>query len=311
MTERLRKKDDINVPLRFRAGTTPGGEGHEFLKNRFIDPGVPGYKFLPATINDNPAISREEYEDSLAEYKRSDPLRYRQMLVGDWNAVSGGRFQAEWFGRWETDRFLKDTMILRDSTGAEVERLIPEQCGRFQTCDPAIATHSKADHFVLSTFLITPKANLVWWHCQYGRYEFPRQVSLCKYLYKRFDPQYLGVEDVNYQRSLIQTLQGSTSPVMVVKPLKTGGQDKLARAAGAIALAASKRVFLPAVEISDEENPTGTMLAELVSFTGEKKGKDDVTDTLSYACSLLPFVRPKHSGYGRCAPFRHVPKGFQ
>lgn len=306
-TERIRKKVGLLVPERFRMGTTPGGVSHAFIKQWFIDPGTPGDVFVRATARDNPHVG-ENYIDRLKMREKTDPLRYRQMAEGDWTAVDGGRFKQDWFGRWETDRHLADTVVLRDSTGAEVERFRPEECGRFQTCDPAISTSNKADHFVLSTFMLSPKANLVWWHCQYGRYEMPEQVRLCQSLYRRFRPQFLGVEDVGYQKGLIQTLQRSSTPVMVVKPLRTGNQDKLARAAGAMSLAASRRVFLPAVAVSAEENPVHAMLSELVSFTGEKKGKDDVTDTLSYATMMLTFVRPGSGPNGPRAPFRYEPR---
>lgn len=307
MSERLRRTADIAVPVRFRMATTPGGPAHQFIKERFIDPGAPGNVYLHATFDDNPGIDAAGYRESLEQIRTFDPVRYKQMLVGDWDAVRGGQFKQEWFGRYETDRALTDTVVLRDAAGTEVERFIPAHCGRIQTCDPAASTSAKADFFVNSTFILTPKSNLVWAACFRGKFEIQEQVSHCQRLYRQWRPQFLAVEEVMNQRALAQHLRRSTNPPMVVKSVSPMGRDKLGRAAGAIALAASGRIFLPQ---NDPSFPLADVLAELVQFTGEsKKGQhDDIVDTLSYCTDLLTFVRPGHNAGRPTAPFRYEPR---
>lgn len=112
------------VPLRMRAASNPGGPGHEWVKRRF---GVyapeneqreaeargespQGLRklchrpewvaqhdraFVPALLEDNPHLDREEYDRSLAEL---DPTTRRQLRSGDWDAKDPGEmFRREWF----------------------------------------------------------------------------------------------------------------------------------------------------------------------------------------------------------------------
>jgi phage terminase large subunit-like protein len=303
--ERIRRKRDIPVPLRVRLGTTPGGVSHEFLKKRYIDPGTPGKVFVPAKLPDNPHLDQEQYVESLAEV---DSLRRKQMLDGDWDAVEGGRFKREWFGSWKVEKLLPDTMTLRDYRGAEIERFQWARCARFQTCDPCASTRTTGDYFVLSTWLVTPKGNVVWWGCRRDHPDIEEQVAICRDLYRRYEAQFLAVEKVLNQTGLWQMLSKRQMVVRAVSPM---GQDKLARAAGAITLASSGRVFLPEPPCPDF--PLDEVLDELIRFVGDDKkdAHDDVVDTFSYACQLLPMVRPGHNGNGGRPPLKYMPKGEQ
>lgn len=95
---RLRRTRNIEVPLRMRAASNPGGSGHDWVKSRFVGtatvpPEVPGV-FVPATLADNPHLSQEEYTQSLLQL---DPVTRAQLLSGDWEAYEGGMFKREWF----------------------------------------------------------------------------------------------------------------------------------------------------------------------------------------------------------------------
>lgn len=93
---RIRRVKGVEVPLRMRAATNPGGPGHVWVKKRFIDEGrANGRIFIPATINDNPAINAEEYAGFLAEL---DPVTRARLLFGDWDIEEQGEmFKREWF----------------------------------------------------------------------------------------------------------------------------------------------------------------------------------------------------------------------
>jgi len=93
---RLRKLTSLDVPLRMRSASNPGNIGHEWVKNRFLIEGPgKGRVFIPATLDDNQHIDREEYVQSLMEL---DPITREQMLRGDWNVRSeGNMFKREWF----------------------------------------------------------------------------------------------------------------------------------------------------------------------------------------------------------------------
>lgn len=84
------------VPLRVRAGTNPGGEGHEWVKRHFLTEGkAKGRVFLPSRLKDNPSVDAVEYRKSL---EMLDPVTRAQMEDGDWDVVEGGDFfKVEWF----------------------------------------------------------------------------------------------------------------------------------------------------------------------------------------------------------------------
>ena len=282
---RLRRRRSIPVPMRYRLGSNPGGPGHEFVKRRYIAPGSPQRVFVPARLADNPFLDQEQYLQSLAEL---DPITRAQLLAGDWDAVAAGRFKRDWLARrMRRDPHSPDWAWLVDEAGAEVERFKPADRPRFQTCDPAASTSDAADYFVLSTWLLTPKANLVWIDCERRKLEIDEQVRTCQASYRRHRPQFVAVEEVLNQRALAQLLRRSTNPAMIVRSVSPLGRDKLARAAGGINLAASGRLYLP------ENNPLfplDDVTAELVRFTGDpdRDPHDDIVDTLSYAAELLP-----------------------
>lgn len=93
---RLRRPKDMNVPLRCRSASNPGGVGHEWVKRRFITEGRrEGRIFVPATLSDNPHIDRESYVKMMDNL---DPVTRRQLLEGDWTArQAGSMFRREWF----------------------------------------------------------------------------------------------------------------------------------------------------------------------------------------------------------------------
>lgn len=87
---RLRKKRTIDVPLRMRGATNPGGIGHEWVGKRFGIPPKPDRgrlymrndcAFLPARVEDNPHIDLAEYERSLGKL---DPVTRNQLRHGHW-----------------------------------------------------------------------------------------------------------------------------------------------------------------------------------------------------------------------------------
>lgn len=93
---RLRRLAGVEVPLRMRAASNPGGIGHAWVRQRFLVEAEAGRRvFVPATLDDNPYLDRGEYIESLSEL---DPVTRQQLLEGDWDAtVRGSKFHREWF----------------------------------------------------------------------------------------------------------------------------------------------------------------------------------------------------------------------
>lgn len=90
----LRRKEGVDVPLRMRSASNPGGLGHFWVRDYFNLPhGRPERPFIPARIEDNPHLDREGYRESLAYM---DPITRAQIERGDWTArASGGFFRTE------------------------------------------------------------------------------------------------------------------------------------------------------------------------------------------------------------------------
>jgi predicted phage terminase large subunit-like protein len=100
---RLRRPVGGRVTPWILAGTNPGGPGHDWVNERFgcqlarghLYRAGPARLFLPSRLSDNPHLSREEYEENLAEL---DPVTRARLERGDWSArTAGGWFHAEDF----------------------------------------------------------------------------------------------------------------------------------------------------------------------------------------------------------------------
>lgn len=95
LLSRLRRLAGVTIPVRARGASNPGGVGHDWVKSYFIRPGHPDRPFIPARLEDNPFLDREEYEKALALLP---PILRAKIREGDWDATTGGAvFQREWF----------------------------------------------------------------------------------------------------------------------------------------------------------------------------------------------------------------------
>lgn len=88
---RGRTLESSTIPLRIRSTSNPGGIGHGWVKKRLIKPSsrVAGSLFIPAKIDDNPTIKREQYVSQLSHLGAE--LR-AQLLDGDWDVFEGMAF---------------------------------------------------------------------------------------------------------------------------------------------------------------------------------------------------------------------------
>lgn len=93
---RLRRLAGSRLPLRMRAASNPGGPGHTWVKERFVEPTTPDPHrvFVPARIADNPYLDQAEYEQSL---QHLDPFTRAQLLEGIWIVGEGTLFRRHWF----------------------------------------------------------------------------------------------------------------------------------------------------------------------------------------------------------------------
>jgi hypothetical protein len=92
LLSRLRKpKDPTNplskVPIRARAGANPGGIGHKWVGQRFIESTDPEHRFVPALLDDNPHLDAEAY---IAQLDELDENTRQQLRFGRWIQDASG-----------------------------------------------------------------------------------------------------------------------------------------------------------------------------------------------------------------------------
>lgn len=85
---RLRRSRGSKAPLRMRSASNPGGNGHDWVRRRFLIEGREhGRIFVPASLDDNPHLDGDAYVQSLGAL---DPVTRAQLLHGDWDVHDEG-----------------------------------------------------------------------------------------------------------------------------------------------------------------------------------------------------------------------------
>lgn len=101
---RLRRLEGVDVPLRMRSASNPGGIGHGWVMERFLpdltDDAIEhrfatGRIFIPSLLTDNPHIDQAAYRQSLAEL---DDVTRDQLEKGLWVTDPAARpFDRAWW----------------------------------------------------------------------------------------------------------------------------------------------------------------------------------------------------------------------
>ncbi|MFH1209217.1 MAG: terminase family protein [archaeon] len=102
LLSRLRRLEtNKHIPIRFRCASNPPTREQlstgSWVKTRYVDPKTrkAGTVFIPAWMDDNPYLDKEEYRKSLANL---DPITRAQLEKGDWEISARGRlFERQWF----------------------------------------------------------------------------------------------------------------------------------------------------------------------------------------------------------------------
>ena len=159
MRSRLRTTDP-NLPIFMRGTTNPGGPGHSWVKQMFIDPapantpfiatdletgeelrypdthpekpGQPLFKrrFIPASLYDNPYLANDgAYEANLLSLPE---MQRRQLLEGDWAVATGAAFPE-----------------FRQSVHVVDPFEIPDTWRRFRSCDYGYSSFSAVHWFAI------------------------------------------------------------------------------------------------------------------------------------------------------------------
>jgi predicted phage terminase large subunit-like protein len=226
-------RDKHGIPVRLRMSANPGGPGHAWLKQRYIDP-APAFTphqdattgevrvFIPSRLQDNQILMQSDpgYADRLKGV--GPPWLVAAWLKGDWNATpEGGIIKAAWFRRY--------IEIPHDA-----ELIV-------QSWDTAYKADQINDYAVCTTWAVGRFAYYLL-HVHRERMEYPKLKQVAVLLADRFKPGAVLVEDKASGQSLIQELRAQTRlPVVAIEPVA----DKITRMNAASAMFEAGRVYFP------------------------------------------------------------------
>jgi len=187
------------------------------------------------------------------------------------SAASGNLFKREHF-QYFTDS--QSTYDLHKPEG--IEKVAKVHCIIFQTCDPAGTAKTSSDYFVLSTWALTPKKELLLLDVFKTKIEGPDHVDFIKAQFQKWQPVGIGFESVSIGKTTYQNLVRERLPMIDLEPKG----DKFSRAlSAAIRLGNQMTYFLQGAHwLNDFET-------ELLHFPNVKH--DDQVDTLSQADYML------------------------
>lgn len=301
---RLRERIDNPVPLQIRSGTNPGGEGHFWVKERFISEEAErdvlagdygevydgnwqepmtgeSVKFVPARIEDNQHIG-PEYEQSLNALPE---VEREQLKVGNWTIAAQGIFKQHWF-RFYNQTF--DTYVVLADALTPKGSIRIDSCMRQMMIDPGGTgqERSKEDKGKPPSFsaITICDVNLLepYWmviHAKRFRAEAPDLMATVKKLVEEWNPDIVGCENTGLGLPIFQLLARMYPHLM--RAMEPGGKDKYTRSVQLQNRMEAGQVLFP--------NPNthatswyGPLVSEMLAWRATPDETADQIDTLSF-----------------------------
>lgn len=211
------------------------------------------------------------------EYSENDLLTTKASLTTyEWlslyqqrpSAAKGNIFEREFF-QYFTESDLSYDLQKFDGT---IEQVPKSTCVIFQTCDPAGTAKTSSDYFVLSTWALTPKKDLLLLDVFRTKIEGPDHVDFIKQQRNKWNPAVIGFESVSIGKTTYQNLERERMPLVDLAPKG----DKFTRALSAAFTLKSRKTYFRfgAHWLNEWEE-------ELLHFPNG--AHDDEVDTFSYA----------------------------
>jgi len=238
------------------------------------------YYCLPAELTDDvyPENMRSIYRDGLL-----DPVRMPKTSLDDLRQQDSITYATQYLLTPMSDDaalFKKENMQYCSIENGYIEvqnkQVSERQLTRFFTIDLATSIKETADFTVLSYWGIDRDNNLYLIDCFRERVEGYKHKEIVNNFYERYRPDFVGVEAVAYQSTLVQELVRAGLPAVALKP----DRDKRSRAIPAAARHQNKTIYF-----NRELNCLTDIELELTRFPNSKH--DDFVDTLSYAVQYL------------------------
>lgn len=271
----------------------PGGKGHAFCKERYIEPAPPLTIFtnkfgltqcyIPSTIKDNPALLENDpmYINRL---RASGPSwLVRAWLEGDWDIVMEGKvFKRDMIHQGPLPKEVQERLASGERAFEVFEYVV-------QCWDTAIKEKQENDYTALTIwgkwgnkFYL-----LLAWR---AKMPFGQVKKMIQTFYETYGAHRIVVEDKGSGESLLQELyREALVPPAILWPARPKGMDKIARAHTVTPVFEAGQVILPedepdpnAVYNIDSEKWLQAYINELLAFQ-PGCAHDDFVDSTVYA----------------------------
>jgi len=219
-----------------------------------------------APTSENPHIPPGEIEEMRAAM---GPLEFAQEVLAEYVDDGTNPFRSDWFRYyWWVE--VDGVRVVQSPDRART--WTTDQLSRFLVADLAVSTKQSADYTVVAACGVSPDGDLIVLDVARGHIPGPELVPLLRRMAERWDPLFVGLEDVGYQRTAIQHATAAGLPVRALK----ADTDKVTRSLPLQARMQAGTVWFPhdAPWLRDAET-------ELVSFPSG--AHDDIVDALAYA----------------------------
>ena len=288
---RLRKtKDMVNIPLRLRMATNPGGISHQFIKDMFgirLDTTTGRFRgtvknkpFIPSFASENLHLD-QNYKENL---KRLGSVERARLLEGNWDSQESAIYSPTWFDRRYTIKN-QTHVVLHEVDRPRVYQL--KNLVRFACVDSAssertgIEGHTYRENqskswSVCGVFGLVnePPFDLLWLHNTRSQCKIPEFQDKVKIVYRKWQPQFIRLQDTTADRGIGQQLEHEGLPIKWVKDIK----DKVSNSLSAQIRSERGHIWLP-----QEASWLRELESELYTWTGSPRDVDDQIDVLSSA----------------------------
>lgn len=237
---------------------------------------------LPAIAEENDALGREIGEPLWKERFDSDSLRKIRESIGSYwfsslyqqNPVPAGNsiFKREHF-RYFEEQVTYYNLVVNPSNSKKV---LKSETSVYAVSDLALSLKETADYTVVLIFAKLKSGEILILDIIRERFESTEHLKLFSSINAKYKPVLIGIENVQFQQSIIQQAVKSGLPIKSLKPDK----DKISRALPIAALLENGQIFFKrnAAYLDEFEK-------ELLQFPKSKH--DDQVDAFAYIVKMI------------------------
>lgn len=227
-----------------------------------------------ANVRGQTRASYEQTRDTIGSYA------FASLYQGRPAPAEGGLFKRADLRYWTRPDTATDTALQASAAPGEVvlldgQAVWTRDLYRFMTVDLAASTRTSADYTVAAVWGHTVDGHLLLLDAARSRVAETQHGALVEPLARRWDVDWVGVEDAGQAVNLTAHLARAGIAVRPLKPVT----DKVTRALPAAALVERRQMWLPGG--AGAPGWVDAMLGELLGFPNA--AHDDLVDVLSYA----------------------------